>query len=196
MKRFSLLFLLGLACGCTLVRRFERNAPGDVDLRIPPPDLGRPIAEPPRDPGDHLVLLEVAPQAAAGIGFGGPSGGSRFSPALGVEAALLYGQDEASLAAAPFPFELPERAVGLAAGLVWFAESGQPARFSLALQLRRRPLSLGLGWAHEPSAGNSGAQATFSAGPLFVRGLLLAGRGGSIQLGIELPLALALLWSR
>jgi hypothetical protein len=185
--------------GCFWHHRLDTNAPGHVSLE-PPANPEAYVPDQPRGPGDQSLLLSGRAFLGGGAGVD-QTGAFRGSVTVGAEAIALYGLYDRSVTES-FWCLFPARAVG--AGFGWSPLQSWSSNPRLHAELHGRllwgqvvMLGLALGWAWEPGVpGVSGPQATASAGPLFLRGSYLRGRGTTVQIGFNVEPVLALVWSR
>jgi hypothetical protein len=186
--------LAAVLSGC-FGHRYERNAPGDSDVQIPPEKPDDRVAYRPWDPGDQMIRLSAGAVLGGGISLGGARE-SRGGYGAGLEAGFVYGVADRSFAPAPTTWPRPERSLGLNVGWLPLLEGSQPSRLYLELEGGLRIWSAALGFAWEPNSSGRGPQATAFMGPFFLRSSYLSGRGTSIQIGLVLKPSFTFLWSR
>jgi hypothetical protein len=181
---FLLLFAL-LATGC-FVHRFDRNAPGHVDLDSPPAVPEDRTPEAPRDPGDQELLL------AAGAAF---SGGFLWGdPAFALETAIRYRQyDRTALNGIS-----PNRSLGVAFGWSPSLTDDQGAHIYAELQARfwRNMIGIAPGYCSNVRNRTQGPQLAAFFGPTFLRVWHLEDGETALWMGLTLETSFAFRWSR
>lgn len=207
--RGVLIVIAVFAQGCFFgyVSTQARNAPGNIDVASPPPQVAPRAPEEPKDPGTQIVKFTVRGLVSGGLAAGAGRN-VRKSYANGGEAGLSYGRDldpqliwgagrDSALMLAVPDRAIARRSIGVNFG--WLPDLGdnQPSRLYAELEIDRSPFALGLGYVWEPSGPGKGVQATASWWCLFVRGTYLRDRGTSMLLGVDLVgVTTAVAWSR
>jgi hypothetical protein len=185
----SRLWLCWLAClslcGCV---RFDRRAPGVIDVARPPEVPSLRAVEAARWSGEDLFVLTPAV-----LGLCGPCG-RVWRGSLAAELSLEWGwfahNDHVIRAPLLLRWRTPERAWGLAAGaqLLFDRPNDSSAPVVLSLELRRRwsLLVFGAGPLYEPGAQRLGVQGSFFAPPLVFRFGYVRSEGLVGYLGLQL----------
>jgi hypothetical protein len=194
LSRAALLVLLFALTGCAHTH-FARNAPGHVDVYEPPAQIDRREVEPPRDPGEQMIVASAGALAGGGVAFGGDQD-SRGAYGVGPELSVAYGTRGGSHAGDDFLI-LPESSGGVSLG--WTALSGEgegvgPLYGELFYQVILGWLALG--WAWDPDDTAHGPQGTLGVGPLYVRMTHLVDLGTQVQGGVSIKLPYVFVWSR
>jgi hypothetical protein len=176
---------------------YERNAPGHIDVALPPRDLSSQQPEEPNDPGEQLVVVAPGVYGGGGAGIGGPRG-NRARGTAGVVTSVEYGWSGRSHFEDELFGLLPQQSIGLAVGWNFFEDDrGQRSGpLFLDLQYRRVILGAALGWCYDPSTGTQGPHAMAFLGPFYLDVNYLSDRGTVLDFGIMLRGALAWVWSR
>jgi hypothetical protein len=185
-----------LAAGChPLVWHRPTNAPGHITVTEPPADPARRDAEPPRDPGEHLLAF------SAGV-LGG--GGARIVDGESSGHFFLSGEASVHLGTRPWShwgddfFIYPEKAWGVNLGFA-FLEDDDASVGPLYLEVQRTHkvvIATAAGIALDPDDAVWGPQLTFSFGGLYLRTTYLVDRGVELHLGIVLKIPALITWSR
>lgn len=190
-----------LAAGCVV--HLERNAPGIVDVRRPPPPRGRlaqPVQAEPQDPGERLLVL-----LPGGFVAGGPlvtGHGTRGVGLAGGELTAIYGTRARSHQQPTLLLPvglLPQHGFGGSFGVGAFFDDDRARLGPLYVEGQYAYLGLftaAAGYAWDPSQGGHGPQISLSAAGLYARTTILAGQGTTFLFGIVLKLPVTVVWSR
>lgn len=180
--------------GCHYHR--DTNAPGLVDVTIPPRDITAQELEYPGDPGERMVM--VSPGVLAGGGYPGGD--------FAAEVTVNWGEsershnDHASRLFIPRGLLWPERGYGVTLG--WSAlqvREGPDARLGPAyVEVQRlvAPFAIGGGYAIDPTDGDHGPQLHLLAMGTFLRARYLIDGGVEVYLGYQLKIPVTWVWSR
>lgn len=191
-----------VGCGIT---HLDTNAPGIANIRERPADplpspysypAPRPhAAEPPEDPGGHMIVASYGGFAGVG-GAGGPGDPAKVSYVAGAEVSIAKGTTRH---ARPDAFFWPtmESAFGANLGFTAARPLGRTVGPLYAeAELRRDLFSLAAGWVWNPLDKTHGPQVTFGAGPMFVRFTHELDLGTQLHVGFWLKGYSAWAWSR
>jgi hypothetical protein len=157
-----------MVSGC-MVHQSDRNAPGIADVAVAPAANAARQIERPVDQGDHEVLLTYGGFASIGTALGGSNSG-QFVYALGPELNIARG---ITLHSERKEFFWPWMRTAYGVNIGWTAITRTDKQVAgplyLEAEYRETLGSAALGWAVSPRTGGQGPQATFKAGPLYVR---------------------------
>ena len=177
--------LLAIASiGCA-VHHLDANAPGHIDVLEPPHDRAARTAEPPKDPGEDMIVFTYG--VLAGGGVAAPKDENvKGAYGIGPEASLHVGGSDYSHMHDADPV-LPYRAVGFNLGWTALSRPGEGVGPIYGeLQYREEGYWLAGGWAYDPDDQLHGPQATIGLGPLYLRVTELFDFGPSFQAGLVL----------
>lgn len=194
---------LVLIAGC----RFHRpnNAPGLIDVTAAPSEPKQRKAEP-GDPGERMLAVNPGVLAGGGAKTQKPHGFGEF----GIEVSVNWGENERSHYGDDF-FVYPYDGYGATIG--WSAirlerssvdpEQVNPGRNELVVgpiygevHMHAMPWGGGVGWAVDPSSGDTGPQVFGYLSTLYVRGRYLFDQGAELSFGIQAKWPLVWIWSR
>jgi hypothetical protein len=187
--RLTFALLVLAISGCYLHREYDRNGPGLTDLAVPPTRM----LEMPTDPGRQGLIF-----SGGLLGSGGwllPNEGATSSVGrLQAELSADYfriptgGSEEAD--------SLPPL-TGINLGYTALT-SDDALRHQLYAELQhtRDLVGIALGWTYQPVTAAHGPQATLSYGPVYLRGGLLPGTAGTVEIGFALKGYVKLSWFR
>jgi hypothetical protein len=198
--------LCGSLCGC--LYHHQKNAPGHVDVKVPPRAISCERVETPDDPGEYVITL------ATGAFFGGGAGlgrtvGTQGLYSLGLETTLHLGVKTTShLKETGFlplisPKFYPSWSVALNLGWHLLEREQEGAGVGpgyLELQLFSLPLlgsGVAAGWAYDPGEELHGPHFTlFSLGIFYVRVAHMIDRGTDLVFGLHFKVPVTWVWSR
>jgi hypothetical protein len=188
----GLLFVLLTAPGCAVLHS-AHNAPGNIDVATPPPEISVRQTERPADPGEWMLVGSAGPYASGGVTWGGPSG-TVIAGTAGAELTLQVGDQEHSHPDDAIVY--PQRSLGVNAGWIETLGDRNTASLYLEAQAMYHLGGLAVGWQIGPDKSTRGPQLTAFLGPLYVRGD--AGLDGTVtvELGVMLKLSAVLVWSK
>lgn len=219
MTRAALLLVtLSFLGGCRHWHR-PHNAPGIVDVRTPPREIGVEQVEIPGDPGERMVAIN--PGISMMSGFRTREGGGGGLLDLGAEVSLLRGESERShndgdrgRLFLPPGFQLPDRGVGLTLGWSAFrlveVESDDPdteevdesreiattGPVHLRGYLFKNWFGAGAGWTLDPVTGDHGPELVGYAGVVTARTSYTRDDHFEFVLGYQMKFPLTLVESR
>jgi hypothetical protein len=195
MKLLSALGSLALLSGC-MVHYGDRNAPGLAAIEVPPAASAPRRVERPEEPGQHQVLLSYGAFSGIGAAFGGAAG-DQFVYALGPEISLARGFTEQT-SRDIFLWPWMTRGYGLNLGWTALTRTDKPSvgPIYLEAELRFQLFTGALGWTVSPRNAAHGPQATFNAGPLYLRANHEFGGPTQLTIGILIKGYSAWFWNR
>ena len=187
--------LLAAGSGCIKHYHLEQNAPGFSDVKEPPTRKTKRV-EKPRDPGEHMFVINAGAFAGGGLAAFGTPSGLRGAYGIGPEVSFAYGAMKRSHSEDDFVI-FPRPAYGLNLGWTMLAYSGTGlGPFYAELQYSDEVFGIAAGYAYDRNDAQHGPQITSSLGPLYMRGTYLSTNGFDLQVGLVIKGGLLWVWSR
>jgi hypothetical protein len=186
----------------------DTNAPGLVDVHVPPRDITKQELEYPGDPGEQMITLSTGILAGGG---GGPKAAPNGVGDFALEATLDWGtrdyshNDNAKDYFMPTSAQWPQQGYGVTLG--WSAlrllgaGEGEPPHAAVGpvyaeLQKFDAIWGLGAGFAVQPTDGHFGPQVNAWLGGVFLRTRYLFDAGFELHFGVQLKWPTTWVWSR
>lgn len=192
--RIAAIALALAATGCPATRYHHgANAPGTVDVRVPPQ---RPVPdrrEIPGDPGEEMLAVNVGLYGGAG-----PCEAGNTCSEGGVEIAFNRGgQNKSHSKDDLFVYPLS----GWGGSMGWSIINGVDDEVDLGplyaeAHIYRFFYGIGGGWSFDPFAGDHGPQATGWAGPMYLRVRHQLDGGTQMVIGANIKWPFVWIWSR
>ena len=201
--------LLALLLGGCLIHG-QRNAPGVVDVKQPPPPDKVHCNEPlvPLDPGERYFTVSTGLAFAGGPSFA-RSGDVNATYALAVETSLHIGsrdtshRDDSSMIPLANEKHWPQRSLALNLGWHLLERKGGGPGLGAgyaelqAFSIKMLASGIAAGWALDLADEVHGPQVTlFTLGFMYIRVRHLLDRGTDLLLGVQYKFPISYVWSR